>query len=381
MNQPATTMPAVTAEEYRDVIGRFATGVTVITTSGEGGQFGTTASAVSSLSLEPPMLLICMNRESSTGKAIAQAGRFVVNILAEDQDHLAVRFARRDPDKFQGVPVTPGKHGEPLLDGALAHVECRVTEQVLGGTHTVYLGEVDRASGRTGTPLAYFRGQFGRLHLSQDEQAHSALRAAIIGRSIAIGEPLDVAGLAEQFGVPERSAQQALARLADERLVRQEEDGSFVVVPLTFEVIEDAFRARMTVQLGAAVATVGRLSPEQLAQLHREMEKTLPVRPDGTRMSPDEWFEANAAFHEHMLRHAEGEALIAAHRRLTVQGLMTRALGPEEELADDVAADHVRIVEAYDAGDLEAACEAIRSDNERGIELHRERMGRAGGLV
>lgn len=381
MTESPSTTSTVTSKAYRDVIGCFATGVTVITTRDEDRRFGTTASAVSSLSLEPPMLLICMNRESETGRAIAQTGRFVVNILAEDQDHLATQFARKDPDKFQGVAITPGQHGEPMLNGALAHLECRVTEQVLGGTHTVYLGEVDRASGRNGTPLAYFRGQFGRLHLSQDEQAHTVLRAAVIDRSIAIGEPLELAEIAQQFDVPERSAQQALRRLADEGLVHPQSDGSFVVVPLTFQVIEDAFRARVAVQLGAAVATVGRLSLEQLAELRREMEKTLPVRLDGTRMSPDDWFEANSSFHEHMLRAAGSEALTAAHRRFTVPGVMTRALGPEEELGDDVAVDHLRIVEAYEAGDLEAACEAIQSDNERGINLHRDRMRRAGGLV
>lgn len=381
MTQPASSNPAVTSEEFRDVIGRFATGVTVITTGDGDRRLGTTASAVSSLSLEPPMLLICMNRESSTGQAISQVGRFVVNILAEDQDHLAMRFARKDPDKFDGVPITPGQHGEPLLEGALAHLECRVTEEVVGGTHTVFLGEVDRASGRTGAPLAYFRGQFGRLQLVQDEQTHGALRAAVIDRAVPVGRPLDLAGVAERFGVPERSAQQALVRLVDEGLVRQEPDGSFVVVPLTFDVIEDAFRARLTVQLGAAMLGVGRLSAEEQGELRRAMEATIPIRPDGTRPSPDEWFEANQVFHEHLLRAAGSEALIDAHRRFTVPGLMTRALGPEDEVGEDIAADHVRIVEAYEAGDLEAACEAIRHDNEGAIEFHRERMRHAGGLV
>ncbi|MBV9817910.1 MAG: flavin reductase [Solirubrobacterales bacterium] len=381
MTESASAPGAITPQQFRDVIGRFATGVTVITTSDERQRYGTTASAVSSLSLEPPMLLICMNRESSTGQAIARVGRFVVNILAEDQDHLAVRFARKDPDKFDGITLTPGQHGEPLLEGALAHLECRVTEQVLGGTHTVYIGEVDRASGQAGTPLAYFRGQFGRLQIQQDEHAHAALRSAIIDRSIAIGEPLHLEAVAQRLGVSDRSVQQGLVRLCDEGLVSQQDDGSFLVVPLTFETIEDAFRARTSLQLGAAVMTVGGLNAEQLTSLRREMEKTLPVRGDGTRMSPDEWFEANAAFHEHMLRAAGSQVLIAAHRRLTVPGLMTRALGPDDELGDDVATDHVRIVEAYEAGDLTAACEAIRSDNERGIDLHRERMRRAGGLV
>lgn len=371
----------VSAEQYRDVIGRFATGVTVITAAESGRWYGTTASAVSSLSLEPPMLLVCMNRESTTGAAIARVGRFAVNILSEDQDQLALRFARKDPNKFAETAASEGLHGVPLLDGALAHVECTVTEQVLGGTHVVFLAEVDRASGRAGTPLAYFRGQFGRLALAQDEQAHSALRAQVIERAIEVGRPLDLPELAVRLGVPQRSAQQALMRLLDEGLVRQQRDGSFVVVPLTFELIEDTFRARLALQLGAAMLTVGRLTAEQLAELRDRMQATIPQRADGGMMSPEEWFEANMAFHEHLLAAAGSEALIEAHRRLTVPGVMTRSLGPEDALDTDLAVHHVAIVEAYEAGDLTGACAAIRHDYEGALTFHRARLRRAGGLV
>ncbi len=381
MTESQSKVPSVTSEEFRDVIGRFATGVTVVTTSEEDRWFGTTASAVSSLSLEPPMLLVCMNRASETGSAIARVGSFAVNILDESQDHLARRFASKGADKFKEVAVTPGLHGEPLIERALAHLECRVTEKVLGGTHLVFLGEVEHASGRVGAPLAYFRGEFGRLHLSQDEQAHSTLRAGILDRSIEIGEPLDVAALAERLGTPQRSAQQALMRLVDEGLVRQEPDGSFVVVPLSFQVVEDALRGRLLVQLGVAVETVGRMSAEQLQELRRCMEATYPVRADGELMSPDEWFDANMTFHEHMISAAGSEALIDAHRRLTVPGLMTRAVGPEDTVSEDMASAHVAIVEGYEAGDLGAVCEAVRHDFERAIDFNRQRMRRAGGLV
>ncbi len=381
MTESPSPTPSVTSEQFRDAIGRFATGVTVITTIDEGRWFGTTASAVSSLSLDPPMLLVCMNRESATGVAISRSGSFAVNILAEDQDQLARRFASKDQDKFQEVSVTRGQGGQPLLDGALAHVECRVTEEVVGGTHTVFLGEVDRAFGRAGTPLAYFRGQYGRLHLAQDEQAHSALRAEVIERTIAIGEPLDLTGVAERLGVPQRSAQQALVRLADEGLVRQQPDGSFVVVPLTFELIQDTFRARLAVQLGAAVLSVGRLNPDQLNELRRGLDETIPLRPSGQRMTPDERFEANQAFHEHMLQVTGSQALLETYRRLTVPGVMTRSLGPADAVSEDIADDHVAIVQAYEAGDLDAACGAIRRDYEHAIEIHRRRLCQADELV
>jgi flavin reductase (DIM6/NTAB) family NADH-FMN oxidoreductase RutF len=153
----------LTPDEFRDVIGHFASGVTVVTALDDGRPFGTTASAVSSLSLEPPMVLICMNRDSETGRAIASSGRFAINVLGEDQADLAVRFARKGGHKFEGVKVTAGEWDEPLLTEALATLECRVTDTTAGGTHYVFIAEVDRASARAGTPLTYFRGQYGRF--------------------------------------------------------------------------------------------------------------------------------------------------------------------------------------------------------------------------
>jgi flavin reductase (DIM6/NTAB) family NADH-FMN oxidoreductase RutF len=133
MSVPITSPVAVSADEFRDVISHFATGVTVITAVDAGERFGSTASAVSSLSLEPPMLLVCLNRQSATGACVSRAGRFAVNILDEHQGELAKRFASKSPDKFAGIATTEGGSGEPLLGGALAHVECRVVEEVSGG--------------------------------------------------------------------------------------------------------------------------------------------------------------------------------------------------------------------------------------------------------
>ncbi|ADB52427.1 flavin reductase family protein [Conexibacter woesei] len=153
--------------EFRHVIGHFATGVTVITTMHEGRALGTTASAISSVSLDPPMVLVCMNRSSATGQAIAAGGAFAINILGAQQRALAEHFASKHPDKFDSgvAEATAGAWGQPLLAGAVATIEARVTERMDGGTHTVFLAEVDSAAADGGEPLAYFRGRFGRLDL------------------------------------------------------------------------------------------------------------------------------------------------------------------------------------------------------------------------
>lgn len=150
-------------DTFRRVMGRFASGVTIITTRHAGIDYGLTATAVSSLSLDPPMLLICVNRTANTRQAIAAAQRFAVNILQEHQGELARQFARSDPDKFQGISVLRGEHGVPLFPDALASIECRVTEEIPVGTHSLFLAQVEGARMTEGLPLTYFRGKMGRF--------------------------------------------------------------------------------------------------------------------------------------------------------------------------------------------------------------------------
>src|SRR3954467_1890589 len=168
---------SLTSDDFREVISHFASGVTVITSRHDGRAYGTTASAVTSLSLEPPMLLICMNKQSETGRAVAESKRFGVNILGANQADLAERFARKGGDKFAGVAVTAGKSGEPLFDDALATLECRVAEETTGGTHWVFLAEVESGTARGGVPLAYFKGKFGRLELTREQLEHRSADA------------------------------------------------------------------------------------------------------------------------------------------------------------------------------------------------------------
>jgi flavin reductase (DIM6/NTAB) family NADH-FMN oxidoreductase RutF len=153
--------PVADPAVFRDVIGHFATGVTIITTREGDIDFGVTVSAVTSLSLEPPMLLVCLNGSSRTGQAVARTRGFAVNILGARQIELAQLFATPRDDKFASLDVGYGDLGHPLLGDAIAHVECEVVEEARGGTHTVFLAEVRRAERFEGEPLLYYRGQLG----------------------------------------------------------------------------------------------------------------------------------------------------------------------------------------------------------------------------
>ncbi len=150
--------------EFRRALGCFATGVTVITVRDEGGKpRGMTANAFSSLSLEPPLVLVCVDHRSDTFPVIGSASAFAVNILGEDQRELSQRFARKGEDKFEGVAHHVGHCGAPVIDGALAVIECLVEEAHEAGDHTIFIGSVQRVEHGPGKPLLFFRGNYASL--------------------------------------------------------------------------------------------------------------------------------------------------------------------------------------------------------------------------
>lgn len=145
-------------EAFRQACARYATGITVATvTDVEGRPHGLTANSFSSVSWEPPMVLVCVDHGASAYRQFHEAPAFAINILAEEQRSLSVRFAGPADERFEGVGWRPGEAaGAPLLDGVLGWLECRTTHRVDAGDHTVFIGEVVSADSRDGRPLVYF---------------------------------------------------------------------------------------------------------------------------------------------------------------------------------------------------------------------------------
>ena len=148
---------------FRQALGYFASGVTVVTTGHEGQLYGMTVSSFSSLSLSPPLVLICIDKAVPTHDALRDAGQFVVNILEKRQEHLSRRFAMPGDDKFKGVAWHTGTLGLPVLDRVLAVIECRMHATLDGGDHTIFVGEVIDAMVDDGTPLLYYRRGYHEL--------------------------------------------------------------------------------------------------------------------------------------------------------------------------------------------------------------------------
>ncbi len=155
---------ALTPAEFRTALRSFATGVTVVTTRDrEGHPSGLTASAFTSVSLDPPLVLICVDHAATAHPDLRERGWFAVNILRREQETLSRRFAVSGGDKFRGVACHDGRAGLPLLDGALTTLECRIVEAHEAGDHTIFIAQVEAASVTGGRPLVYFHGSYHGL--------------------------------------------------------------------------------------------------------------------------------------------------------------------------------------------------------------------------
>jgi flavin reductase ActVB len=155
---------SVSPDEFRAVLGRFPSGVTVVTTSGQdGSNQGMTVSAFCSVSLEPPLVLICIEKTASVHPALIASSGFVVNILSTDQEQIARRFSIIDIDRFEGVGYSKSASGFAILDDVLGIIECSTFALHETGDHTIIVGKVDSATARTGTPHLYYRGGYAQL--------------------------------------------------------------------------------------------------------------------------------------------------------------------------------------------------------------------------
>jgi len=157
-------LSALDGAQFRAALSRFAAGVTVVTVrDDDDGDHGMTVSAFSSLSLEPPLVLVCIDANATLLPHLHTAGAFGISVLGAAQRELSRRFADQTIDRFDGVAFTRGASGAALLDGAVAHLECQRVAVHPGGDHVIIVGEVRSARAFTGEPLVYFHRGYGRF--------------------------------------------------------------------------------------------------------------------------------------------------------------------------------------------------------------------------
>ena len=153
---------------FRQACSRFATGITISTVIGpDGAPHGLTANSFTSVSLDPPLVLICIDQRANIVDPFRVSKYFGINVLGSDQPELSNRFAGRGQDRFGGVSWRPGQYDVPLLDGSIAQFECAVKSVIEAGDHLIFIGEVVAAEFFDGEPLLYFRSRYVKLEVPE----------------------------------------------------------------------------------------------------------------------------------------------------------------------------------------------------------------------
>jgi 3-hydroxy-9,10-secoandrosta-1,3,5(10)-triene-9,17-dione monooxygenase reductase component len=163
--ESGSTVPAIDSARFRQVLGHFPTGVTVITAATPAGPAGLAVGSFFSVSLDPPLVAFCAGKTSTSYPKIAEAGHFVVNVLADDQEDVSRVFASKGTDKFAGIGYHRATNtGAPVIDGVLAWLGCDIHDVHEAGDHWIVLGLVHEMEiAHEGTPLVFFRGGYSRL--------------------------------------------------------------------------------------------------------------------------------------------------------------------------------------------------------------------------
>ena len=211
------------------------------------------------------------------------------------------------------------------------------------------------------------------------DQVYASLKEALATRKLTPGEKLSLQELAAAYGVSRSPVQQALTRLVTEGLVEVKPHLGHFVKPLTVASVCEAYDVREALELWAAEHTVGRIAAGELTELRHRMERTLPMV-GATRLSPG-FFDTNQAFHDFQIGLAGNELMRESYRRLSVNALMARVISGDSNQVSDLAAEHVELVEAFEAGDRRRAARAIKIHVETGKELAVAAIEEAGGVL
>ena len=378
---PETTTAPVDPSHFRHVVGHLASGVTVLTTRAGDRRHGMTASSVTSLSMNPPMMLACINSAMPTAEAVDAAGGYVVNVLGERHGELARQFATASPDKFVDVAVRDGVLGLPLLTEALAHIECEVVERVVGGTHTIFLGRVVAATAGSGQPLTYFRGGFGRFEFARDDEVYRRVRDLVITRDYPADHALGLEELVHRLGVDEPAAFYALTRLSSEGLLERDPDRGYVVAPFDARTSDETFDARLAIELGVIAVAVPRVTDAEVAELRERFDDMAALLVGDRFVDFHGYLDANYAFHECLVSLARNPLLTTTFGRLSIKSVMTRSFGSTPVTSERFVEVQGRLVEAFERRDRQAAERAATDYCHAAKDRVREILSLTGGRL
>jgi DNA-binding GntR family transcriptional regulator len=352
---------ALTADLLHRIVGLMTGGVTVVTARVDGCDHGVTATCVTSLSIEPPVILTSVNRAVPTAAAIVRSGRYTVNVLGQTQSELSYRFASASPNTFTGVAIERGAGDVPLLAEAIASLECEVTEEIIGGSISVFLGHITSASVREGAPLTPFRSGFGRFEFERNDRAYERARNMVLSRVFAAGQAISIDELADRLAGDRTQAFYALTRLAADGLIRRDCDRGYVVAPFDVRTSDETFEARLAIELGVIERVVGRTEVRQLAVARDHLETMTRHLVDDHFEDVNAYVNANRAFHEAIVALANSPLLTAAFGSLRIEDVMIRSFGTTARSSAAFLTIQRDLLVALETADAAAARAAARA--------------------
>lgn len=352
----------LTGTEFVEAINHFPTGVAIVTTSVDGAPTGATVASVMAAAAEPPMLTVAMMRGSRTAAAVLESGVFAVHVVEENAASLAGRFASASANKFEGLDARTDEHGSPWLPDAVARFSCRLAIVEDVGSHLQLLAHVDTIDTRDGLPLVYFRGAFARLTTEVDAAVLRDIRSRVLAIRSALEETLDPTSLARELGVQVGTVIRTLSTLASESLVRRR-DGVYTVVPVPPEVVDAAYDAKLTIELGVAMRTVGRLEDDELALLRAKAAGLRAIAQSGDYRRLEEYVQAREDIESYFVSLAGSPALVEAYRALSVSGIDRRTMDERIFAQLPRSVGFLDIVAGYESGDLEAVLAALSAEH------------------
>lgn len=336
------------------IAGYLSSGASVITTRTGGAPAGVTSIPVTPLSVDPPALVICLPADSSMATAVMEAGYFAVNVLGDGQQGLAARFAPTRDKRFQGVALRPGVSGVPLLSDAIAHLECRVIDQVPTTGHVLFIGRVDEASVSDASASTSLIGGFGRFDFARDDDVYRRARELVLYRQYEPDTALDPLDLAFDLAADPAAAVYALTRLATDGLVNRDPVRGYVVVPLDGSLSDETFDARCAIEIGAIDTSLGTVSDSQLNRLRLSFAAMSDQLVDDRFVDFGKYLDANFQFHEQVVMLAGNAALRSAFHQLSIKAVMTRSFGSTRASSQQFIDAQRAMLLGIEARDVEA---------------------------
>jgi DNA-binding GntR family transcriptional regulator len=284
---------------------------------------------------------------------------FTVNILADEQEDLAIGFASGDPDRrFDGVEVERGTSRLPWLRGALTHLDCTLSQEIEHATHTVLIGAVVAAETREGSPLAYTHGQFGRFQPIADDAAYQRVSRFVYAGGFTPGVPLVARELAQTFALSPAGAVRVLKRMVRDGFATRTATGDYVAAATT-TASRSSYDASLILHLGVLDSTIGRVNQEQLAEWRRIHNRAAGLYRGSQAPDLDGYLGAALQFHEYFIGLAGNPLLVEIYRRLRTADFVSGWMPAAWDEIDRGLAEHAALLDAYLRDDVHAARDAL----------------------